>query len=305
MSEYGVEYEKSLNYEGHFSMILALLSILLSNNIQLPIKLSKMNYSYRIITFLLVIFSINLTGQETLTKIRNSNELRVGLTATQPPYSMMASDSTIIGFEVDIAKKLAAKMGVKFVPVEMIFADLIPSLLAGDIDLIMSGMTMTAERNMEIAFVGPDHSAGKSILTFAQIYADAESPEDLNKGSVKIAVLKGSTSEDYVKEYIPKAKLIATDNYSEAIEMVEKEKVGLLLAGDAIIRYTMFRNPNSGFVTLDEPFNYEPIGIGVKPDDFLFVNLLENLIDEMKENGELEGLENYWFWDSEWLDLMD
>lgn len=264
-----------------------------------------MNYFFRLFTILFAFISINLAGQETLKKIRDSKELRVGLTATQPPYSMLAIDSTIIGFEVDIAKKLAEKMGVKFVPVEMIFAELIPSLLAGDIDLIMSGMTMTAERNMEIAFVGPDHSAGKSILTFAQIYADAESPEELNKGSVKVAVLKGSTSEGYVKEYMPKAKLIATDDYAEAIELLEKEKVGLLLAGDAIIRYTMFRNPNSGFVTLDEPFNYEPIGIGVKPDDFLFVNLLENLIDEMRENGELESLENYWFWDDEWLDQIN
>lgn len=286
-------------------MKLELLSILLNHDNRPLTNFTIMNYFYRLFTILFVLLSINLAGQETLKNIRDSKELRVGLTATQPPYSMLANDSAIIGFEVDIAKKLAKKMGVKFVPVEMIFAELIPSLLAGDIDLIMSGMTMTAERNMEIAFVGPDHSAGKSILTFAQIYADAESPEELNKGSVKVAVLKGSTSEEYVKEYMPKAKLVATDDYAEAIELVEKEKVGLLLAGDAIIRYTMFRNPNSGFVTLDEPFNYEPIGIGVKPDDFLFINLLENLINEMRENGELESLENYWFWDDEWLDQIN
>ena len=154
---------------------------------------------------------------------------------------------------------------------------------------------------MEIAFVGPYHTAGMSILTFAQVYADAESPEDLNKGSVKVATLKGSTSEAFVKEYMPKAKLTTTDNYDEAIQLVNEEKVGLLLAGNAIIRYTMLRNPDSGYVSLDEAFNYEPIGIGLMPDDYLLVNLLQNLIDEMKENGELEELENYWFWDDQWI----
>jgi polar amino acid transport system substrate-binding protein len=263
-----------------------------------------MKHLFLSIFLLFSFFSINIFGQSSLKEIRSSNELKVGLTATQPPYSMIAKDSSIIGFEFDIAQKLADKMGIKLVTVQMNFADLQPALLEGKIDLIMSGMTMTAERNMEIAFIGPYHSAGKSILTFAQVYADAESVDELNKGSVKIAVLKGSTSEDYVKTNIPKAKLVPTDDYDEAIKLVENEKVNMLLAGNAIIRYTMLRNPESGFVTLEEPFTYEPIGLGVMPSDVLFINLLHNLIDEMTVNGELESLENYWFWDDEWLEKL-
>lgn len=261
-----------------------------------------MTKTKRLLSVLFVLFTLNSIGQEALQSIKSSNELRVGLTATQPPYSMVAKDSSFIGYEVEIAQHFADKMGVKFVPVQMNFAELLPALKDGKIDLIMSGMTMTTERNMEVAFIGPYHIAGKSILTFAEIYADAESPEDLNKGSVKIAVLKGSTSEAFVKNNIPKAKLIPTDNYAEAIELVNKEKVGLLLAGNAIIRYTMLRNPDSGFSSLDEPFNYEPIGVGVMPNDILLINLLQNLINEMTENGELEELENDWFWDDEWLE---
>lgn len=259
----------------------------------------------RSLSLFFLLISMSTFGQETLKSIRSSSELKVGLTATQPPYSMMAKDSTIIGFEVDIAQKMADKMGVKLVPVSMNFAELLPALKAGKIDVIMSGMTMTAERNMEIAFVGPYHIAGKSILTFAQVYADAESADELNKGSIKIAVLKGSTSEDFVLNNIPKAKLTSTDNYEEAISLVEKEKVNMLLAGNAIIKYTMFTNPDAGYVTLEEPFNYEPIGMGVLPTDFLFLNLLENITNEMNENGELESLENYWFWDDEWLDKVN
>ena len=63
--------------------------------------------------------------------------------------------------------------------------------------------------------------------------------------------------------------------------------------------------PDAGFVTLEEPFNYEPIGLGLLPKDFLFLNLLENIIYKMKINGELEVLENYWFWDDSWIDKVN
>lgn len=264
-----------------------------------------MRYMSRFLGVFLILITLNSIGQDAISTIKSSDELKVGLTGTQPPYSMSAKDSSIIGYEVDIAQVLADKMGVKLVTIQMNFADLLDALKAGEIDLIMSGMTMTAERNMEVAFVGPYQIAGKSILTFAQVYADVESPTELNKGSVKIAALKGSTSEEFVKKYIPKAKLTSTNNYEEAIELLNKNKVGLFLAETPIIRYTMLRNPESGFVSLEEPFTYEPIGMGVLPKDYLFVNLLQNLVNEMKENGQLEDLENDWFWDDEWLEKID
>jgi polar amino acid transport system substrate-binding protein len=283
-------------------MIINLLSILLGFLKKMMNFKSIMMLHKGLLSILIVFLTLHSNGQETLQSIKNADELRVGLTASQPPYSMMAKDSSIIGFEVDIAQEFADKMGVKLVPVQMNFAELLPALKKGEIDLIMSGMTMTTERNMEVAFIGPYHTSGKSILTFVEIYANAESPGELNKKSVKIAVLKGSTSEDYVNKYIPKAKLTTTDNYEEAIELLNNDKVGLLLAGNAIIRYTMFRNPDSGFSSLEEPFNYEPIGVGVMPNDILLINLLQNLISEMDENGTLEGLENDWFWDDAWLE---
>jgi len=218
---------------------------------------------------------------------------------------MMSNDSTIIGFEVDIAEYVADKMGVKLVTVKMNFADLLPALESGEIDVIMSGMTMTTERNMQVAFIGPYQISGKTILTFAQVYADATTTDELNKGSVKIAAMKGSTSESFVLKNMPKAKLTSTNDYDEAIKLLNKDKVGILVAETGIIRYTMMRNPESGFVSLENPFNYEPIGMAVMPEDFLLINLLENLVDEMRENGELEEIENDWFWDDAWLELVD
>ncbi len=266
-----------------------------------------MRKSLQLVSILLFTFCVSLSsfGQETVGKIKTSGELRVGMTATQPPYSMMAKDSSIIGFEVDIAEYIADKMGVKLVTVKMKFADLLPALESGDIDVIMSGMTMTTERNMGVAFIGPYQISGKTILTFAQVYADATSVDELNKGSVKIAAMKGSTSEKFVTKNMPKAKLTTTSDYDEAIKLLNKEKVGILIAETGIIRYTMLRHPESGYVSLEDPFNYEPIGMAVMPSDYLLINLLENLIDELEENGELEGIESDWFWDDAWLELVD
>jgi len=260
-----------------------------------------------LITLSLLLLSISLSsfGQQSIHRIKSSGELRVGMTATQPPYSMMSQDSTIIGFEVDIAQYIAEAMGVKLITVKMKFAELLPALKRGEIDVIMSGMTMTTERNEEVAFVGPYQISGKTILTFAQVYADASTTDEINKGSVKIAALKGSTSEEFVKRNMPKAKLTSTNDYDEAIKLLNKDKVGILVAETGIIRYTMMRNPESGFVSLENPFTYEPIGLAIMPDDYLLINLLENLIDGIMENGDLEEIENDWFWDDAWLELVD
>ena len=261
--------------------------------------------SISILFFILLSFSVSLSAQEQLAKIKQKGELRVGLTDTQPPYAMQSKDSTIIGFEADIAQIIADRMGVKLVMVPLNFSELLSSLKEGEIDLIMSGMTMSTERNMEVAFIGPYHNAGKSILTFAQVYADAESPDELNKGSVKIAALKGSTSEEFIVNNMPKAKLISTNDYEEAIDLLNNDKVGLVVAEKSIIRFTMMQYPESGYVTLDDPFNYEPIGMGVMPNDVLLINLLQNIISELIESGEINEIENSWFWDDEWIEKVN
>ena len=100
-----------------------------------------------------------------LDRILQKGELRVGLTGDQPPLNMRSKSGSIIGLEVDMAEALAESMRLEVRLVPMPFADLLPALERGDVDLVISGVTITPARNARVAFAGPYFISGKSVLT--------------------------------------------------------------------------------------------------------------------------------------------
>ena len=98
-------------------------------------------------------------------RIQSKGELVVGTSGNQPPLNVTTKDGKIIGLEIDISTLMASAMGVKLTIVGMPFADLLPALKEGKIDLILSGMTITLKRNMDVVFVGPYYVTGKAFLT--------------------------------------------------------------------------------------------------------------------------------------------
>ena len=90
-----------------------------------------------------------------LDRILAKKELVVGTAADMPPLNMTLKDGTIAGTEVDIATMMANSIEVKLTLKPMRFNDLLPALQAGQVDVILSGMTMSPLRNTQVAFVGP------------------------------------------------------------------------------------------------------------------------------------------------------
>ena len=90
-----------------------------------------------------------------LSRIVKAGEFRVGVSGNQPPFVVKSKSGELIGYEIDVANLLANAMNVELTLVEKTFAELLPALEAGEVDAVMSGMTMTPERNLRVAFVGP------------------------------------------------------------------------------------------------------------------------------------------------------
>lgn len=104
---------------------------------------------------LMVSLVLNVQAQNRLNEITQRGVLKVGMSGEQPPFNMEAKDGSLMGYEVDLAKLLATAMNLELELVRIPFKDLIPSLQEGKVDLVMSGMTITMERNMKVAFIGP------------------------------------------------------------------------------------------------------------------------------------------------------
>ena len=236
-----------------------------------------------------------------LERILAKKELVVGMAADMPPLNMTLKDGSIAGLEVDLATLMANGIGVKLTLKQMRFNDLLPALEAGQVDLILSGMTMTPLRNTKVAFAGPYFGSGKSILIKEQNAAALRSIATMNSPDVTLAALKGSTSQLFVERLIPKAKLVPTDDYDQAIALVLDGKVQAMVADFPICNLSVFRYRDKGLTTLKSPLNYEPIGIALLPTDPLLLNWAQNFVTTMLNSGDLELLRQKWFDDASWM----
>ena len=236
-----------------------------------------------------------------LTQVLARQELRVGLSATQPPLNMKNRAGDIIGLEVELAEILAQSMNIELRFVEIPFSELLDALEADEVDLVSSGMTITPERNARVAFAGPYMVSGKSLLTTKEEVANASSIEVLDDASRVYAALEGSTSFALVQDAFPSAVLVPVTNYDEAIEMVKQGEVDALVADFPICALSVVRYPDAGLLTLGTPFTIEPLGVALPADAPLFVNLVENYLNTLESTGTLVQLKAKWFSPGPWV----
>lgn len=236
-----------------------------------------------------------------LSRIVDKGELRVGMSGAQPPFSVKSKDGQMIGYEVDLANALAGAMGVELKIVQKPFGQLLSALDAGEVDVVMSGMTITPERNLKAAFVGPYVLSGKSILTKDKTVAAIEEAGAIDKSSITLTALENSTSQKFVETLMPNAKLITTADYESAVKMVLEDKATALVADYPICALSVLRHGDQGLVTLAEPLTIEPIGIAIAPGDSLLLNMIQNYLGTLQSMGLLDQLEAKWFEDGSWL----
>jgi polar amino acid transport system substrate-binding protein len=168
-----------------------------------------------------------LVSQSTIEQVQQRGVLRVGM-STFVPWAMKDKQGNLIGFEIDVAKRLAQDMGVKveFVPTN--WSGILPALLTGKFDIIIGGMGITSERNLKVNFSTPYDYTGMSIVANKKLAKGLKSLEDFNKPNVTIAARIGTTAAAAAKKFAPKAKLKLFDNESQAVQELLNGRVHAL-----------------------------------------------------------------------------
>jgi polar amino acid transport system substrate-binding protein len=239
-----------------------------------------------------------------LDRIMAKKELKVGTAASMPPLNMTTKDGEVIGMEMDLARSFANAMEVKLTLSRMNFNELLPALEKGQVDMVLSGVTMTPQRNLKVAFVGPYFASGKSILTKKKSVESVDEIAKMNQPDKVLVALKGSTSQIFVEKLIPKAKLVLADTYDQAVAIVRSDQAVAMVADYPICMVSVYRYPDAGFITLSKPISYEPIGVALPANDPLLVNWVQNSLNFLEKSGEIEGLMLRWFKDSSWLSRL-
>jgi len=244
------------------------------------------------------------SSRPVLDRIERSGILRVGVSGSQPPFNAVSKSGEIIGMEADLANSLARTLAVRAEFVKLPFSELLRALDRGEVDIVMSGMTMTPERNMRAAFAGPYFISGKAILTRSETLARADEAADINEADIKLTALAGSTSNAFVTSAVPKAQFLPAKDYDEAVEMVFSGKADALVADYPICVLTVLRNPGSGLTTVVSPFTFEPLGAALPADDPLFANLVQNYMNSLEGTGLMDELRAKWFLDGSWVQQL-
>jgi polar amino acid transport system substrate-binding protein len=237
-----------------------------------------------------------------LDRVRAAKALKVGITGAQPPLNATSKEGKIVGFEADLANMLATSMGVKAELVATPFPQLLPKVAKGEIDIVISGVTITPERNLDVSFVGPYFISGKSILTKSKTMSELQDAREINKADIRLVALRDSTSQIFVEEIISKAKLTTVDSYEEGRKMVMDGSVDAMIADHPFCLISVLRDETEELVTLAEPFTFEPIGFALPPNDAQFVNLVQNFLITLEGTGTLLEMKEQYFTDGSWLD---
>lgn len=241
--------------------------------------------------------------ESVIEQVQKRGVLRVGM-STFVPWAMKDKTGNLIGFEIDVAKRLAKDTGVEveFVPTK--WSGIIPALITGKFDVIIGGMGIIPSRNLKVNFSIPYDYTGMSIVAHKTIAAGFSRLEDFNSSSVVIAARLGSTAVTAAKKYMPKATLRLFDDESQAYQELVNGKVHAVVGSAPTPEFQAIKYPNKLFIPLDKTFTREPIGFAVKKGDFDTLNYLDNWIRYVESEGWLTDRKNYWFRSKDWEKMI-
>lgn len=216
----------------------------------------------------------------TMKKLQDAGEITIGVKFEVPPFGAKnPTTGKVEGFDVDLGQAIADELGVKTKFVEALSDNRIPFLKDGTTDVILSTMTITAERDQEIDFSDPYFLANGRILVKKD--SSIKGVEDL--AGKKVCTALGSTYEATLKKQAPKAKLRLVDGYSDCLELLQNGSVDAESTDDVILTGQIIQDDSLGLV--GKQLTTEPYGAGVKEGDKQFQAFVNEVFAKYKSDG--------------------
>ncbi|MBF0244441.1 MAG: transporter substrate-binding domain-containing protein [Planctomycetes bacterium] len=206
--------------------------------------------------------SQSIPAVDDLALLKNRNTITFGVKVDAPPFGMLVNGEHV-GFDVDIAKAVAAKMGLKANFVGVKSSERIPFLLEGKVDAIIASMTVSRTREQDVDFSIPYFQDGQALLCRSD--SDIQSYQDL-KGR-KIGAVKGSTSHTNMLTVQPEGEMVLFADYDEAVQALIEGKIDTLTS-DYLILSGLSTSKDSGqkLEIRGTRFTIEPYGIALRED---------------------------------------
>ena len=230
-------------------------------------------------------------------EVQDRGTLRVGVGLFEP-WSACDADGELIGFEIDVATKVAADMGVELEFARTNWNYIIPALIAEEFDVIISGLAVLPSRNLKVNFTAPYNYPGVYLVANTAQTTELETLADFDSVGVTIATRRGAAP--LIETVLSEATLRLFDTDTAVLQAVVDGEVQAAVAFGTTRITWVEAHPETLHVPLAEPFVSEVGAIAVRKGDLDTLNFFNSWIAVNQANGWLEQRRQYWFDTREW-----
>jgi len=227
--------------------------------------------------------TVEFEAGTTMARLNEAGAITIGTKFDQPLFGQVDASGSPQGFDVEIAKIIASKLGIPETGItwtETVSANREPFIESGEVDLVVATYTINDKRKEVVSFAGPYYNAGQDILVLAGNPEGIAGPEDL--AGKPVCTVAGSTSEANIAEYTDQVTALA--GYAECLPLVSSGQV-VALTTDNVILAGLADGSNGEFEVVGAPFTEEPYGIGLKLDDTDFREFINDVLQESFDDG--------------------
>ncbi|MEM9048992.1 MAG: transporter substrate-binding domain-containing protein [Pseudomonadota bacterium] len=247
--------------------------------------------------------AVPAAAQSVVQEIQERGVIRVGM-STFVPWAMRDKNGDLIGFEIDVAKKLAEDMGVEVEFVPTAWDGIIPALLAGKFDVIIGGMSITPSRNLTVNFTMPYANSSLGVMANKGLAEGLDWPDGFNDTSVTFACRRGATPCIYIQENFPKATLRQFDDDGQVEQEVLNGNAHAMLSSQPKPAFAIFDNPEVAYAPTTGKIEPNSEAFALRKGDADALNYFNNWILLNRQSGWLDDRHAYWFGGRPWADQL-
>ncbi|WP_455146069.1 amino acid ABC transporter substrate-binding protein [Brachyspira pilosicoli] len=261
----------------------------------------------RIITlFFIFIFAISCSKTQTqntevssadnsLQKVKENGKLVLGLDDTLAPMGFRDDNGEIVGFDIDLAREVANRLGVELEAKPIDWSSAILSLKKGDVDVIWNGFAVNESRKQQVNFTKP-YLYNRLMIAKYSDRDDINSKEEL-KGKI-VGVQSGSSNyETLVNDPVSKEikEIRQYDSYVNAFLDLEAKRIDAVIVDEIVARYYISKE-NANFTLLeDKPITSQYLSVGLRKTDTELLNAIDKALDDMRADGKAAEISTKWF----------
>jgi glutamate transport system substrate-binding protein len=225
----------------------------------------------------------------TMAKLHDAGKITVGTKFDQPLFGLKGLSGKPEGFDVEIAKIIAAELGI---PADKISWTETPSKVReekieqGAVDMIAATYTINDKRKQRVSFAGPYYEAGQDLMV-KNDNTTVTGPESLKAAGGKVCSVAGSTPAENIKQYVDPKNLVTFDVYSKCADALRTGQVQVVTTDNAIL-LGLIDQSKGQFKLVGKPFTKEPYGIGLKKGDTKFCEFINSTLQKAASDGRYE-----------------